>query len=135
VKYNIKKLVRHEDVDKGGILKSNIFFMWVYNEIIKHAESISGSKCLIRYISKVDIVNPAKKDDILEVKITSKSIGKSSLSFEASVISAKDDSTFLTIKNIIAVSVDSDLKSKKHEIESAENSFIPYTWVKYDTEK
>ena len=35
MKFNIKRLVEPEETDKSGLLKSDLFFAWLYNEIIR----------------------------------------------------------------------------------------------------
>lgn len=132
MKYNIKRLVRQEDLDKSGLLKSDVFFTWIYDELIKHAESMSGLKCLIKHISKIDIVNPVRKDNMLEVRIGVKNIGSSSLSLEAKVTNIENNSDFLIIENIIIVSVDSDFKPVRHNIKDVESVFIPCGWMKFN---
>lgn len=129
MKFNIKRLVEPEETDKSGLLKSDLFFAWLYNEIIRYATSILESQCLIRHISNVDIIHPVKKKDILEIDVNVKATGKTSITLNVFVNDVKSRKTFLKVENVVLVSVDEDLKAREHNCVSVGNKFIPYPWT------
>lgn len=81
-------LVTQPDLNAHGTLHGGILMKWVDEACGMEARLITKSVCATRNISLIDFVSTARLGDIVEVSVTHRSTGKTSIVFSATVRNA-----------------------------------------------
>jgi len=129
MKHSTKRIVIETDVDSDGVVHAEKFFRWLYAEVMKYSSNLLNKPCLIRHVYEVDIKSPVKAGSILEISLNPKGFGDTSVSIDARVTDRVSDKSYLTIKKLILVAVDENLKPAEHGVVSEDDCFLPYGWL------
>lgn len=99
-------LVTQPDLNAHGTLHGGILVKWVDEACGMEARLATNNVCATRHMRSVDFISTARLGDIVEVIVRSASVGKTSLSFSATVRRANGP-VIAHFERIVFVAVDS----------------------------
>ena len=105
-------LVTQPNLNSHGTLRGGTLMRWVDEACGMEARLLTSSLCATRFISKIDFASSAKLGDIINISVTLKHVGQTSITFDASVFNAQTSSKIATFERIVFVSIDDDGKAK-----------------------
>ena len=110
-------LVTQPDLNAHGTLHGGILMKWVDEACGMEARLATNNVCATRHISGVDFIATARLGDIVEVIVRPSSVGKTSLTFSATVRRARGP-VIAHFERIVFVAVDSSHKPVEFNNES-----------------
>lgn len=105
-------LVTQPNLNSHGTLHGGTLMRWVDEACGMEARLLTSSLCATRFIYKIDFISSAKLGDILEVAVTLKNVGGTSITFDANVFNAQTRAKVATFEKIVFVSIDDSGKAK-----------------------
>ncbi len=88
---------------------------WVDKACGMEARLFTNSLCATRFISKIDFISSAKIGDIVEISVSVRNVGRTSITFDADVFNAqtrKRKRKIASFEKIVFVSIDDDGKAQ-----------------------
>tara|TARA_Y100001973_G_C5190530_1_gene330673 strand:- start:1263 stop:1613 length:351 start_codon:yes stop_codon:yes gene_type:complete len=98
-------LVTQPDLNSHGTLHGGILMKWVDEACGMEARLAANNVCATRHIHTVDFVSTARLGDIVEVVVRPSAVGKTSLTFSATVRIARAQ-IIAHFERIVFVAVD-----------------------------
>ena len=115
MRFHTRKWVKPEDLNANGTLFGGRLLAWIDEEAALYSiVQLENDRIVTKYMSEINFVSSAKQGDIIEIGITAKKFGKSSLTLNCKVRNMMTRETIITVDNIIMVNLGSDGKSLPH---------------------
>ncbi|CDF79202.1 cytosolic long-chain acyl-CoA thioester hydrolas e family protein [Formosa agariphila KMM 3901] len=115
MRFHTRKWVKPEDLNANGTLFGGTLLAWIDEEAALYSIiQLENSRVVTKYMSEINFVSSAKQGDIIEIGISVKKFGKSSLTLKCEVRNKMTRETIIEVENIIMVNLGEDGKSKPH---------------------
>lgn len=121
MKFYSRKLIKPEDLNANNTLFGGSLLRWIDEEAGIYAMSkINSPKVVTKFMSEINFVSSAKQRDVIEIGLSFKAIGRTSISFSCEVRNMFSKETIVSIEKIVFVNVDENNRPKPHGITSVD---------------
>lgn len=115
VKFRTRKWIKPEDLNPNGSLFGGSLLSWIDEEAVIYAIiQLENPHVVTRHMSQINFLGAAKQGDIIELGITAKSFGKTSITLTCEVRNKLNRQAIITIDDIVFVNLDEDGKPLAH---------------------
>lgn len=117
--HRYQKWLRPEDLNASGSLSGGKLIGWIDDQCAVYSHRILGrASVATRTISGIHFINPARQNDIIDVRIAPRRFGTSSIELTADVIELDSGRAIARVDSIVFVSVDEDGRPIAHGFSS-----------------
>ncbi len=109
ITFRTRKWVRPEDLNANGTLFGGSLLKWIDEEAAIYAIlQLGNGRAVTKYISEINFVSSAVQGDLVEMGLTAKRFGRTSLTMRAEVRNMITREAILTIEEIVFVNLGAD---------------------------
>lgn len=113
--YRTRKLVKPGDLNPRNTLFGGRLLEWIDEECAVYAAcQIDSQNLVTKYMSALNFRAPAFKGDVVEIGVTTKSVGYSSITVECHVRVKHTKEEIISVDEIVFVNVDDKGRPLKH---------------------
>lgn len=113
--FHTRKWVKPEDLNPNESLFGGRLLQWIDEEAALYAiVQLENARVVTKYMSEINFVSSAKKGDIIEIGLSVKKFGGSSITLSCEVRNKMTRDTILLIENLVMVNLGEDGKPKPH---------------------
>ena len=106
ITFRTRKWVRPEDLNANGTLFGGSLLKWIDEEAAIYAIlQLGNGRAVTKYISEINFVSSAVQGDLVEMGLTAKRFGRTSLTMRAEVRNMITRQAILTIEEIVFVNL------------------------------
>ncbi len=107
VKFRTRKWIKPEDLNPNGSLFGGSLLSWIDEEAVIYAIiQLENPHVVTRHMSQINFLGAAKQGDIIELGITAKAFGKTSITLTCEVRNKLTRQAIITIDDIVFVNLD-----------------------------
>ncbi|MFJ6376179.1 acyl-CoA thioesterase [Pseudarthrobacter oxydans] len=126
ISFRTRKWVRPEDLNANGTLFGGSLLKWIDEEAAIYAIiQLGNGRAVTKYISEINFVSSAVQGDLVEMGLTAKRFGRTSLTMRAEVRNMITRQSILTIEEIVFVNLNLEGKPEPHG----------YNKIRYDRDR
>jgi len=117
MKFLTRKIVMPPDLNSGGALFGGTCLSWIDEAaaIFVMAE-VKHYKVVTKKMSEINFIAPAFQNDIVEIGVGLKRLGKTSITVEVEVRNLKTQQTIVNVDEIVFVCLNENNKPTKHNL-------------------
>lgn len=113
--HRYQKWLRPEDLNASGSLSGGKLIGWVDDLCAVYSHRLLGGATVVtRTISGIHFITPARQYDIIDIRITPRRFGTSSLELTADITELDSGTTIAKVDSIVFVSVDGEGRPVAH---------------------
>lgn len=113
--HRYQKWLRPEDLNASGFLSGGRLIGWIDDQCAIYSHRVLGSATVVtRTITGIHFMNPARQNDIIDVRIAPRRFGTSSVEMTADVIELDSGKAIARVDSIVFVSVDENGRPIAH---------------------
>lgn len=113
--YKVLKWVKPEDLNANNTLFGGKLLQWIDEEAALYAIlQLQNKHIVTKFISEIDFIKAPKQGDIIEIRVETAAVGRTSYTVRTEVIDTSTQKQILTIDKIVFVNLDKDGEPAVH---------------------
>lgn len=113
--HRYQKWLRPEDLNASGSLSGGKLIGWIDDLCAVYSHRLLGGATVVtRTISGIQFIAPARQYDIIDIRITPRRFGTSSLELTADITELDSGTTIAKVDSIVFVSIDGEGRPVAH---------------------
>ncbi|HKJ31607.1 MAG TPA: hotdog domain-containing protein [Balneolales bacterium] len=115
MKFYSRKLIKPGDLNANDTLFGGTLLKWIDEEAAIYVScQLDNGRVVTKYMSEINFAKSARKGDVVEIGMETKSFGRTSITVSCEVRNKFTHDTIITIDKIVFVNIDEEGRPTPH---------------------